>query len=71
MHQSLLSQIDEFLAETGMSAYRFGIRAAKNGRLVERLKDQRRIWPDTEAKVRSFIRSERAKRASAKRGAAA
>ena len=62
MHQSLLTQIDAFLAETGLSEYRFGFLAAKNGRLVERLKAGRRIWPDTEAQVLGFIRSERARR---------
>ena len=62
MTQKLLSDIDAFLAETNLSDYRFGFLAVKNGRLVERLRAGGRIWPETEIEVRSFIRSERAKR---------
>lgn len=65
----LLSEIDAFLSETGMSAYRFGFLAVKNGRLVERLRDNKRIWPDTEVEVRAFIRSR--KKAAERTGDAA
>lgn len=34
----LLKQIDEYLAVRGISPYRFGLLAARNGRLVERLR---------------------------------
>lgn len=69
MHEQLLSEIDTFLRETGMREYRFGFLAARNGRLVERLRagltphgKPVRIWPDTEAQVRAFIAAERKKR---------
>lgn len=62
MKQSLLSEIDAFLADHNMSDYRFGLRAARNGRLVERLRDGRRVWPETEAMVREFMRTENARR---------
>lgn len=68
MSASLLSEIDAFLAETRMSEYRFGLLAAKNGRLVERLREgtpkgkPARIWPETEMQVRAFIMSERQRR---------
>lgn len=62
MHGSLLKEIDALLAETGMTEYRFGILAVSNGRLVERLRADGRIWPDTEARVRAFIAAERQKR---------
>lgn len=55
MHKALLSEIDRFLGETGMSEYQFGIASVSNGRLVERLRAGRRVWPETEARVLSFI----------------
>lgn len=64
MTQNLLTEIREFLSETGMSAYRFGYRAVKNGRLVERLEAGRRIWPETEIEARAFMRAERQRRVS-------
>lgn len=66
MTQQLLSEIREFLRETSMSGYRFGIRAVKNGRLVDRLEAGRRVWPETEIEVRAFMRSERQRRDLAK-----
>lgn len=62
MNEKLLSEIEEFLSEAGIGEHRFGMLATSNGRLVERLRSGGRIWPDTEAKVRAFIRSERRKR---------
>lgn len=58
MKKTLLSEIDAFRAISGLSDYTFGLRAARNGRLVQRLRDGGRVWPETEAMVRSFIRSE-------------
>lgn len=60
MHPLLLSEIDAFLAETGMGESYFGKAAAGNSELVSRLRGGKRIWPETEAKVRSFILSRRA-----------
>lgn len=69
MRNTLLPEIDKFLSETGMGEYRFGLLAAKNGRLVERLRAGTtpqgkpvRIWPETEMQVRAFMMSERQKR---------
>lgn len=66
MSTNLLSEIEAFLAETGLGDYRFGILAVNNGRLVERLRagitpkgKPARIWPDTEIAVRAFMRAER------------
>lgn len=45
-----------------MGEYRFGLLAAKNGRLVERLRAGRsngrpaRVWPETEIEIRAFMR---------------
>lgn len=63
-HKTLLSEIDAFLAETGMGPSYFGKKAARNSEVVSRLREGRRIWPETEAEIRSFIRSRRKQIAS-------
>lgn len=68
MNTDLLSEIDGFLAAEKIGEHRFGILAASNGRLVERLRSGGRIWPETEQQVRDFIAS---RRPSFKQGAAA
>lgn len=62
MSRTLLSEIEAFLAEHPMSGHRFGMLAIKNGRLVERLQNGGRVWPETEAEVRAFMRVERQRR---------
>lgn len=59
MSKSLLTEIEAFMSDYGLSAYRFGILAAKNGRLVDRLRAGRRIWPETEVEIRAFMMSKR------------
>lgn len=59
MTKTLLSEIDEFQAEVGMSDYQVGWKAIKNGRLVERLRAGGRVWPEQEERVRAFIASQR------------
>jgi hypothetical protein len=68
MAASLLTDIDAFLNETGMGEYRFGLKAARNGRLVERLRagvtpGGKPVWlrPETESAIRDFMRAERRK----------
>ena len=48
MSKKLLEEIEAFLSETGTGTFRFGIKAAKNGRLIERLRAGGRVWPETE-----------------------
>ena len=55
MHTQLLEDVERCRAEMGLSEHRFGILAAKNGRLIERLRSGGRIWPETEAKIRAFL----------------
>lgn len=77
MSTDLLSDIERFLSETGMSERAF-CRAVGNGRLLASLRRgitperQRpvRMWPDTEAKIRRFMDVERQRRAPAKTVAA-
>ena len=52
---TFLQEIETFLAEYSMGASYFGKRAAGNSELVSRLRDNRRVWPETETKVRSFM----------------
>jgi hypothetical protein len=55
--EQLLSEIEAFLARTGMGETYFGKKAAKNPYLVQRLRDGGRIWPETGDLVRLFIAS--------------
>jgi len=64
MKSKLLSDIEDFLRETGMAEGYFGWKAAKNWRLMERLNAGRRVWPETESEVRAFMISERRRRAT-------
>ena len=62
MNSELLAEIEKFLRTEGLGEHRFGILAANNGRLVERLRSGGRIWPDTEDRVRSFMEERRSRR---------
>jgi hypothetical protein len=68
MQTPLLKDITEFLAETGMGEFRFGLLAVSNGRLIEQLRKTRkngqpgRVWPETETKIRAFMLAERQRR---------
>lgn len=59
MNAPLLTEIDRFLAAEGIGEHRFGILAANNGRLIERLREGGRVWPETEERVRSFMANRR------------
>lgn len=59
MHPTLLREIDAFLTESGMGESYFGKVATGNSEVVSRLRDGRRVWPETEAKIRSFIKLRR------------
>lgn len=69
MRNTLLADIEEFLAETGVSDATFG-RAIGNGRLLDRLRagatpkkaNPTRVWPETEVKIRAFMLAERQRR---------
>lgn len=64
MNKTLLLEIEKFQARFPMSDYRFGWLAARNGKLVERLREGGRNWPDTEMRVRAFILSESQRRST-------
>jgi hypothetical protein len=62
---NLLSDIEAFLAKTGMSATSFGDRSTKDRHLVRQMRFGRRVWPETEDKVRTFMREYSPERADA------
>lgn len=64
MTKPILEEVEAFLAETGLSEHRVGFLLARNGKLVERLRAGRRIWPETEQMIREEIEQEKARRAS-------
>jgi hypothetical protein len=66
MDKTLLSEIVAFLADHPMTDYKFGIQAAHNGRLLERLRSGGRVWPEQEQRIRDFIKSESARRSKDK-----
>ena len=61
-NKTLIDEIEQFKAETGLGDYRVGYNAVKNGRLVERLRAGKRVWPETEKLVRDYMRAERKRR---------
>lgn len=58
-NKKLMTEIEAFLSTTGMGASYFGKVAAGNSELVARLRKDGRVWPETAAKVRGFMRRRR------------
>lgn len=55
--KALPDLIDQYLARTGMNPTAFGKQAMGDPTFVFDLRKGRRCWPETEAKVRDFIRA--------------
>jgi hypothetical protein len=70
MDKDLLSELETLMAETGLSAHRVGMICANNGRIIDRLRDGGRVWPETEQGIRKAIVRERQRRANITEGAA-
>ena len=51
----LVKEVDGFLALYSMSAVTFGREAMNDPHFVRDLRKGRRVWPETEAKVRIFM----------------
>lgn len=51
----LLEAIGAFLGAHDMSPIAFGRKALNDPHFVAQLREGRRVWPETEAKVRSFM----------------
>lgn len=51
----LIDDIKAFCATHGLSIWQFGEKAVNDKSFVKNLEEGRRIWPETEAKVRRFM----------------
>lgn len=63
-HDPILPAVESFLSETGMGPSYFGKRATGNSEVVSRLRDGRRIWPETRDRIVAFMAVERHRRGS-------
>jgi tRNA-dihydrouridine synthase len=52
---TLRSAVDAFLQRTGTAAVTFGREAMNDPHFVRDLRNGRRVWPETEAKVRKYM----------------
>lgn len=52
---TLLHHVEAFMDENSLSASAFGDGALGDRHLVRQLRKGRRLWPETEAKVRDFM----------------
>jgi hypothetical protein len=55
MGGTISEAISEFLGQSGMSASTFGKKAIGDPNLVFDLGAGRRLWPETEGKIRKFM----------------
>lgn len=54
-HPELLAEIEAFVEKVGISEITFGRKALSDPHFVRDLRNSRRLWPETEAKVRDFM----------------
>ena len=55
-HPDLLREIETYIARTGMGETYFGKKAINNSELISRLRNGGRVWPETAAQVRAFMK---------------
>lgn len=67
MANNILNEIERFQAVTGLSDHRVGIILANNGRLIERLRQKKRVWPETVDKIRTALQVETSRRTDVER----
>lgn len=60
----LISDINAFCEAHGLSKWQFGQLALNDRPFVAQLESGRRVWPETEAKVRRFMATYRPERAA-------
>ena len=51
----LIHDIEAFCAKQKMSPWQFGLLALNDKPFVKQVRNGRRVWPDTEAKIRHFM----------------
>ena len=54
-HHPLLNDTDAFLRIHKLSDSAFGRQAVNDWKLIRQLRAGRRLWPDTEGRVRTFM----------------
>lgn len=59
MTHPILHDIDLFLRRTNLSETYFGRQAANDWKLIAQLRKGRRLWPQTEQRIRAFMDSYR------------
>ncbi len=57
MTHPIIREIDSFLKAHQIAESYFGRKAANDWKLVRQLRAGRRLWPDTEARIRAFMAS--------------
>lgn len=67
---SLLFEMESAAAELGISVSTLGRLSGQGGRFHERLRDGKRVWPETVTKVRTAIERERLRRSETPEDAA-
>lgn len=60
----LLSDIEAFCTAHNLSKWQFGQQALNDRPFVAQLENGRRVWPETEAKVRRFMATYEPKQAA-------
>ena len=53
----LLQEIEDFTRQTGMAESTLGKKAVNDGKFVAEKKNGRRSWPETDERVREFMRT--------------
>lgn len=61
MEKTLLTEIEDFVSDHGMAESTFGREVMGDWRLIDDLRGKnrekpRRLWPETEAKIRDWMR---------------
>ena len=62
MGEALLSEVEDFLREFGITPSGFGRRSLGDPALVGELRAGRRVWPETAARIRAFMAREKARK---------
>lgn len=51
----IIADVERFLKRTGMADSAFGRASVNDWKFVRDLRGGRRVWPETEAKIRAFM----------------
>lgn len=57
-NDSIIREVEGFIAKTGMAESTLGRKALNDGKAIARLREGKRMWPETIEKLRAFIAAE-------------